>query len=76
MFIIENSNTKGFVKYTGKGSYPFDMVLRPNEATEYSSFTHANEVAFWHLDNTESWVVVNLDTGKHYRKELGKYHPS
>ena len=76
MFVIKNANTGLFAKHTETASsYPWEMVSDIEEATEYKTSIHANEIAFWHLDHTEKWLIESKITGNVYKLKTGKYMP-
>jgi hypothetical protein len=76
MFVIKNAVTGKYAKQTGaNSSYPWKMVSGVEEATEYKTSTHANEIAFWHLDHTEKWLIESKVTGNIYKLKQGKYLP-
>jgi hypothetical protein len=81
MFAIKNVESGKYAKHTGYpreyeiDPYPWDLVEDINNAQEYETLEHANEIAFWHLSHYEKWVVVDKDTGQEYEKTMGKYLP-
>ena len=84
MFAIKNVECSKFARHTGETinnegyqyvEYPWELVDDINEASTYETLVHANEIAFWHLDYSQEWVVVNVTTGAEYKKKLGKYLP-
>lgn len=82
MYAIKNNTTGEFAKHTGETDsegyyieYPWMMVKSIKEAQKYTTLEHANEIAFWHLDHTEKWVLVNDETGEEFEKKMGKYLP-
>jgi len=84
MFVIKNKKTQKFAKHTGetvgnKGlqytEYPWEMVDKQEDAQQYTTLEHANEVAFWELSAHEEWVMVNTETDEEFLKKVGKYFP-
>ena len=82
MYAIKNKKTQLFAKHTGEigedgyyVSYPWELVSDINKAQQYTTFIHANEIAFWHLDHYEEWLIVNVETGEETPKQTGKYIP-
>lgn len=77
MYAIKNVNTGKFAKHTGEidESYPWELVDSINAAQKYTTYEHANEIAFWHLDYKDKWVIVDEETGKVFEKKMGKYLP-
>lgn len=82
MFVIKNVKTGKFAKHTGETDsggyyveYPWELVDSSEEAQQYTSHEHANEVAFWHLDNKDKWLVVDTTSKAEYEITTGRYFP-
>ena len=84
MYAIKNVETGLFAKHIGEtvnnegyqySEYPWKLVNNMNVAQQYTALEHANEIAFWYLDSSKKWVIVDLETGKEYEQKLGKYLP-
>lgn len=82
MYAIKNKKSQLFAKHTGETNgygqyveYPWELVSDINQAQQYTTFIHANEIAFWHLDHYEEWLIVNVETGEETSKQKGKYIP-
>lgn len=82
MFVILNVTENKFAKHTGETKdgilyveYPWQLVNNIEEAQQYITKLQANEIAFWNLDKSDTWNVVNVATGERYPIELCKYFP-
>lgn len=82
MYAIKNVSIGKFAKHTGETvnnegyqyvEYPWKLVKNIEDAQQYTTLEHANEIAFWHLDNSEKWVVVNVWNKEEHKVKTGKY---
>lgn len=79
MFVIKDTETNKFAKHTGQirneETYPWTLVNSVEDASQYETLEHANEIAFWELDTFKKWSLVNIETGEEMERRLGKYFP-
>ncbi|PAF19718.1 hypothetical protein [Terribacillus saccharophilus] len=76
-FVIKNVKSGHFAKHTGKDElYPWTTVESINDAQEYETIDHANEIAFWHMAIHEKWIVVDKRDLEEHPITTGKYLPA
>lgn len=81
MFVIKEVESGKFAKlperrFNEEGlELAWDLVENAENAQQYTTLEHANEIAFWHLDLHKKWKIVDLESGKEYEKRTGKYIP-
>lgn len=83
MYAIKNVKSGKFAKHTGETDptgfyyveYPWKLVDGIENAQQYTTLIHANEIACWHLDHYDDWVIVDTETNIEYEKKVGKYLP-
>jgi len=74
LYVIQNINNEKYIKHDGSPDgtdFPYDYVDSPEQAEQYKSYEHAEYVAFWYVDMSQKWRVIDLITNQSYVKGKG-----